>query len=35
MELKAWGTLTADLLAVSDGLAAAGITPVARASPGA
>lgn len=34
MELKEVGTLTADLLALSDWLAAAGVTHVARESPG-
>jgi transposase len=34
MELKACGAMTVDLLALSDGLAAVGSTPVAMASPG-
>jgi transposase len=35
MELKACGAMTVDLLALSDWLAAAGMTPVAIESPGA
>jgi hypothetical protein len=35
LERRAWGTMPADLWALSDSVAAAGITPVALASPGA
>src|SRR5882724_11496631 len=35
MEVKACGTLTRDVLTLSDGLSAAGVTPVAMASTGA